>query len=105
MKVRFNELQALGLKVGRAYAIKETFDNFWDYRYPGCARKFFKKWYGWARRSKLEPVKRVAKMIKEHFENIITYLKHRISNAATEKKWQGSNVESRISSLNIRKKG
>ena len=84
MQVRFNELQSLGLKVGRAYAIKETFDHFWDYRYPACARKFFNKWYGWARRSKLGPVKRVAKMIKEHFENIITYLKHRITNAATE---------------------
>jgi len=84
MQVRFNELQSLGLKVGRAYAIKETFDHFWDYHYPACARKFFKKWYGWARRSKLEPVKRVAKMINDHFENIITYLKHRITNAATE---------------------
>lgn len=84
MQVRFKELQSLGLKVGRAHSIKETFDNFWDYRYPGCARRFFKEWYGWARRSKLEPVKRVAKMIRDHFENIITYLKHRISNAATE---------------------
>ena len=84
MQVRFTELQSLGLKVGRAHAIKETFDHFWDYRYPACARKFFKQWYGWARRSKLEPVKRVAKMINEHFENIITYLKHRITNAATE---------------------
>jgi len=84
MQVRFNQLQSLGLKVGRAYAIKETFEHFWDYQYAGCARKFFKKWYGWARRSKLEPVKRVAKMIKEHFENIITYLKHRITNATTE---------------------
>ena len=83
-QVRFNELQSLGLKVGRAYAIKETFDHFWDYRYPACARKFFNKWYGWARRSQLEPVKRVAKMVKEHFENIITYLKHRITNATTE---------------------
>ena len=84
MQVRFNELQSLGLKVGRAYAIKETFDHFWDYQIPSYARRFFRKWYGWARRSKLEPVKRVAKMIDEHFENIITYLKHRISNAATE---------------------
>ena len=84
MQLRFNQLQSLGLKVGRAYAIKETFEHFWDYQYAGCARKFFKKWYGWARRSKLEPVKRVAKMIKEHFENIITYLKHRITNATTE---------------------
>jgi len=84
MQNRFNELQSLGLKVGRAYAIKETFDHFWDYRYAGCARKFFNQWYGWARRSQLEPVKKVAKMIKDHFENIITYLKHRISNATTE---------------------
>jgi transposase len=84
MQNRFNELQSLGLKVGRAYAIKETFDHFWDYSYAGCARKFFKQWYGWARRSQLEPVKKVAKMIKDHFENIITYLKHRISNATTE---------------------
>lgn len=84
MQIRFNELQSLGLKVGRAYAFKETFDSFWDYRYRACARKFFKKWYGWARRSKLEPIKRVAKMINDHFESIITYLKHRISNAATE---------------------
>jgi transposase len=84
MQIRFNELQSLGLKVGRAYAIKETFDHFWDYKYAGWAKKFFNQWYGWARRSKLEPVKRVAKMIKDHFENIITYLKHRISNATTE---------------------
>jgi len=85
MQVRFNELQSLGLKVGRAYAIKETFDHFWDYRYPACARKFFKQCYGWARRSKLDPVKPVAKMIKEHFENIITYLKHRITNVTVRR--------------------
>ena len=84
MQIRFSELQSLGLKVGRAYAIKQTFDHFWDYRYAGCARKFFKQWYSWARRSKLEPVKRVSKMIKEDLENIISYLEHRISNAATE---------------------
>ena len=84
MQMRFNDLKSLGLKVGRAHAIKETFDHFWDYKYAGCARRFFNQWYGWARRSKLEPVKRVAQMIKEHFEDIITYLKHRISNAATE---------------------
>lgn len=84
MQKHFEDLRSLGLKVGRAYAIKETFDQFWSYTYPACARKFFNEWYGWARRSQLEPVKQVAKMIKDHFESIITYLKHRISNAATE---------------------
>lgn len=84
LQLRFKQLQGLGLKVGRAYSIKEAFDYFWDYKYEAWARRYFKQWYGWARRSKLEPVKKVAKMIHEHFENIITYLKHRISNAMTE---------------------
>lgn len=84
MQLRFKELQALGLKVGRAHALKETFDHFWSYRSPGWARKFFKQWYGWARRSQLEPIKRVAKMIRDHFEHLITYARHRITNAASE---------------------
>ena len=84
MQDRFKELKALGLKVGRAHAIKETFDRFWSYQIPSYARRFFREWYGWARRSQLEPVKRVATMINTHFENIITYLRHRITNAASE---------------------
>jgi len=84
MRNRFKELQSLGLKVGRAHAIKETFDYFWDYRSAGWALRFFKKWYGWARRSKLEPIKKVAKTIHSHFDNILAYLKHRITNASTE---------------------
>ena len=73
MQDRFKELQALELKVGRA--IQETFQHFCDYQIPGYARRYFKQWYGWAWRNKLEPVS---------FENIITYLNHLISNAATE---------------------
>jgi transposase len=38
----------------------------------------------WAMRSRLGPIKKVARCFKEHFENIVTYFKHRISNAALE---------------------
>jgi len=97
-QLRFRELQKMGLKVGRAWSIKQTFDYFWHYRYERSARKFFQQWYGWARRSQLEPIKEVARMIKRHWERIITYLKHRITNAASE----GLNAKIQIIKANAR---
>ena len=82
--VKFAELKNSNLKAARAWGIKELFRRFWDYRYEGSARKFFKGWFGWASRSQLKPVIKVANMIKRHFENIITYLRHPISNGVTE---------------------
>ena len=51
---------------------------------PGWAKRFFGKWYGWASRSRLEPVKKVAKMIQRRLENIVTYCKHFVTNAVAE---------------------
>jgi len=53
-----------------------VFRRFWYYSYEGSARKFFKSWFGWASRSRLKAIMKVAKMLKRHFENIITYLRH-----------------------------
>jgi len=80
----FSELQSKGLKVARAWAIKETFLDVWDYIYEGPARKFFDRWYWWATHSRLKPVIKVAKMLKRHLDYILTFLKHRITNAAAE---------------------
>jgi transposase len=80
----FEALKYSGLKVARAWAIKELFSKLWDYRYEGAARKFFKSWYGWAARSKLKPIIKTARMIKRHLEEILTYLRHPITNAVTE---------------------
>ena len=45
---------------------------------------FFAEWYSWAIRSRLEPVNKVARMMKRHLPNIVSYCKHRITNAALE---------------------
>jgi transposase len=50
----------------------------------GAARRFFKDWYAWVSRSQLKPLVKVAKMLKAHLENILTYLRHPITNAVTE---------------------
>jgi len=77
-------MKSLNLKVGRAWALKETLRELWEYRSAAWARDFFDRWFGWARRSKLEPIKRVASMLKRRIENILTYCKHRITQGVAE---------------------
>ena len=81
---RFEAVRDLELKTSRAWAIKETLRGLWDYRSIGWARKFFDKWFGWARRSALEPIKRVAMTLKTHLANILTYCRHPITNGVAE---------------------
>ena len=80
----FAQLRQSELKTARAWALKETAMAFYSYVYPGPARKHFHWWYNWAVRSRLQPMKEVAAMLKRRFENIITYLRHPITNAASE---------------------
>jgi transposase len=81
---QFEDLKRADLKVSRAWALKELFRDFWTYSYAGWAKRHFEKWYAWAIQSRLEPIKEKARMIRDHLPNILTYFKHRISNAVAE---------------------
>ena len=72
---RFAALRALHLKTGRAWAIKESLRDLWAYRRKGWALRHWKHWYFWATHSRLEPVIKVARMIRDHLDNVLTYLR------------------------------
>lgn len=80
----FDQLRNSSLKTARAWALKETAMALFEYKYERPARKHFRWWHGWAVRSRLKPIIAVAGMLQRRFENIITYLRHRITNAASE---------------------
>lgn len=80
----FAELRQSGLKTARAWALKETAMALFSYVYERPARKHFRWWSHWAARSRLQPMIEVGRMLKRRFENIITYLRHRITNATSE---------------------
>ena len=80
----FTELRKSGLKTARAWALKETAMALYNYVYQRPARKHFRWWHNWAVRSRLPPMIETARMLKRRFENIITYLRHPITNAASE---------------------
>ncbi len=80
----FQLLRDSNLKTARAWALKETLMCLFDYRYEGADRNFFRRWYWWASHSRLPPLVEVARMLKRRLDNIVTYLRHRITNATTE---------------------
>ena len=55
-----------------------------DFTYERAARKHFNWWYRWATHSRLKPIIDKAKMLVTHLSNILTYLKHGITNATSE---------------------
>ena len=83
-KEEFADIRKMNLKTGRAWAIKESLRRFWGYRYPKNAKKFFKRWYFWATHSRLKPMIEAAKTLNRHLPNILTYVKHHITNSVTE---------------------
>jgi len=97
--IEFEALKDQELKTSRAWAIKEQFRWLWEYRYAGNARKFFASWYGWAARSRLKPIIKVAKMLQRHLDNILSYFRHRITNAMSE------GFNSRIQSIKSQARG
>jgi len=81
---RFNELRTADLRTSRAWAIKETLRHFWDNTERSEAEKYLQRWYFWATHSRLKPVIEVAKTVKRHAVNILTFVEHRITNALSE---------------------
>ncbi len=80
----FEELRESSLKTARAWAIKELAMSLWHYTYRGNARKAWNKRYAWAIRSQLEPIKKVARMVKRHLEGILTAIVQYVTIARSE---------------------
>jgi len=80
----FEHLRSMDLKVCRARAIKDNLRHLWNYKREGWMRKYFSRWYFWATHSRLDPLIKVAKTLKSHLDNIVTYARHRITNALGE---------------------
>ena len=81
---RFEDLRGSNLKVARAWAIKETARELWCYAKRGWALKAWKRWLGWAMRSRLAPIKKAAVTIRDHLWGILNAVVLRATNAASE---------------------
>jgi transposase len=74
------------LATGRAWSLKETFQHFWSYRSVVWAGAFLDVWCKRAMRSRLEPMKRIARMLRSHEKLLLNWFRARgeISSGAVE---------------------
>ena len=83
---KLNALLSSKLATARAWELKETFAHFWKYHSVLWAGAFLDYWTYRALRSRLEPMKRVARMLRGHDELLLNWFraKGEISSGAVE---------------------
>lgn len=82
--VTLDALHKMNLKTSRAWALKETAMCIWRFVQRGRAVAEWRTWLGKALRSRLEPVKVVARMIRDHLWGILNAMTLRATNARSE---------------------
>lgn len=83
---RLRDLLKYNLKTVRAYLLKEDFDFLWHYKSAHWAGRFLDRWCTQAMRSRIEPMKTVAKTLRAHRPLILNWFRAReaVSLGATE---------------------
>ena len=79
-----NRLRTSNRHIHRAWVLKDEFDHFWHFQYPGAAKRFLKRWMTAALRSRLPSLRRFVTTLRNHFDNILTFIKRPLTNAVGE---------------------
>ncbi len=74
-EAKLRDLLHYNLKSVRAYLLKEDFNGFWEYVSPAWAEKFLDRWCTRVMRSRIEPMKKVVKTIRNHKPLILNWFK------------------------------
>jgi transposase len=87
------------LETGKAWSYKELLRDLWAHKTEKDAKRFFGNWYNRVIRTKMEPMKKLARTLKDRIDNIVTYCTHGITNAVAE------GINSKIMSIKRRAGG
>jgi transposase len=72
---RLRDLLRYNLKTVRAYLLKEAFQQLWEYNSPAWAGKFLDEWCRQTMRSRIEPMEKIARSLRNHRELILNYFR------------------------------
>lgn len=75
--VRLADLLRYNLRTVRSYLLKEDFQRFWEYVSPHWAGRFLDLWCSKTMRSKIEPMKKVARTLRTHRELLLNWFRAR----------------------------
>ena len=72
------------MEIGKAWAYKEMLRELWACPDEATALAYFRVWYKRVIHTRLEPLKKVARTIKQRLANVVSYCTHGITNAVAE---------------------
>jgi transposase len=73
--VKLSEVLKYNLRTVRAYLLREEFQRVWEYASAWWAGKFLDEWTSRVMRSRLEPMKKVARTIRNHRPLILNWFR------------------------------
>ena len=62
----------------KAYLLKESLEQLWDYRYEGAMLNYLQKWVDQLRWQRLPSFQKLAAMLLKHLEGILNYCRTRV---------------------------
>jgi transposase len=77
-------LSKMHLKTARAYQLRLAFQDIYEQPSPGWGELVLDRWYSWAIRSRLEPMKDAARTIMRHRDGILRWFTSKIANGLIE---------------------
>lgn len=75
--VKLAELLQYNLQSVRSHLLREDFQRFWEYTSPVWAGKFLAQWCTRTLRSRIEPMKKIARSLREHWDLILNWFRAR----------------------------
>ena len=92
-------LRVAGLRVARAWAVKEAARKLWSFKSRTWATKAWTKLCDWASRTRLQPMVRASRTLRYHMIGIVNAIVHGVTNATAE------SVNSKVQDLKRRANG
>lgn len=74
---RLRDLLRYNLQTVRAYLLKEDFQQFWKYNSPTWAGLFLDFWCSQTMRSRIDPMKKIARSLRTHRPLLLNYFRAR----------------------------
>lgn len=79
-----NELRNSNRRIHRAWVLKDEFEHFWNFTCRDTAEEFLKKWMTRALRSRIPSLRKYVGTLRNHYDNIVTFIDRNITNAVGE---------------------
>lgn len=83
-RVKLDELLSANRKLLKVYVLKDDLKHLWDYTYRGAAERFWNAWYRRAIYSRIEPLKKFARNLKEYIPGILSHCRWPLHTSALE---------------------